>query len=178
MTTKVNTAPRLAGPLAFAIAVAAMAMPHAQGNQSRAPGVSADGLVQLSRDVHQLKVEVLQMRIDIEQGRLEMLERELRTVEEHLRSLTSEEQSLQQEVEGLQHQQHDAALSAEQREQATVMAWDVLTNGSAWLSEERATVEQKQSAIQALLSQTYKQRAELLARAADLGIPANGQAAH
>jgi chromosome segregation ATPase len=175
MATNVIGARRLAGCFALLIAVTAMAMLHAQSTDTSANITPGINLVRVADDVKQLKVELLQMRIEIEQARLEALERELHKVEERLQSLSAEEESLQREVEDLQRQLQDPSLSSEQRAEISTLASETSTSGLDWLNQERVAVENRQSALRAQLAQTHQTRAQLLARATEMGIAVPAQ---
>ena len=166
-----SNALRLASPLALLIAASPMALTRAQNGVSPPVAASQVDLTRLASDVRQLKAEVLQMRIEATTDRLALMERELRRGEETLRWLTTEEGTLQQEVEDLQRQLQDPALSSDQRSEITATASEASTNGAAWLSEQRAAAEQRDTTLRALLAEAEHTRAQLLARAVELGIP-------
>jgi chromosome segregation ATPase len=164
-----NNAIRFASPLAWLIAVAPVALTNAQ-NSSPPPAASPADLTRLANEVFQLKADVLQMSIEATTDRLALLQRELGRGEETLRWLTAEEGTLQNEVEDLQRQLEDPALSTEQRSEIAATASEASTNGAAWLSEQRAAAEQRDATLRGQLTEIEHTRAQLLARAAELGL--------
>jgi hypothetical protein len=152
------------GALFAALAIAvSKPLPQAVAHQG-------DALAQLTADVHALKVEVLRLRFEAEETRMSEIERELSLSAEARRQLTEEEHVLNQELSESDAQLRLPELSPEQRQELQSTRAEKMTAGMSRLHSERARAHEREASLRQRLQRTRQARAQLLARAAELGI--------